>query len=84
MDLIEPKREEKTPFLAQKCRFEVILKLLRPLGGLGGSNGSKIARGHCIMYKKGARQLSSGSADPTDFDWIQALKVLLGAYTWYK
>ena len=62
-----PKMGEKMPFLAQKCRFEVILKLLRPLGGLGGSNGSKIARGHCIMYKKGARQLSSGSADLTDF-----------------
>ena len=84
MDLFEPKREEKTPFLAQKCRFEVILKLLRPLGGLGGSNGSKNARGHWVMYKKGVRKVTSGSADPTDFDWIQALKVLSGAYTRHK
>ena len=63
-----PKMSKKSPFSAQKCRFEAILKLLRPLGGLGGSNGSKNARGHCIMYIKGVRKFSSGSADVTDCD----------------
>ena len=33
------------------------------------------------MYIKGARKISSGSAEVTDFDWFWALKVLSGAYT---
>ena len=68
----------KVPFLGHFETFEA------PWGGLGWSNWSKNASGHCMMYKKGARKLSSGSADPTDFDLIQALKIISGAYTRHK
>ena len=37
-------------------------------GGLGGWVWSDIARGHCYMYLKGSRQVSSGSVFLTEFD----------------
>ena len=61
MSPFRPKMIEKSRFLAKKPHFWAIFELFGPLGGLGGSNKSDIARGGCNMYLKGPRQVSFGS-----------------------